>query len=140
MDTIEVYLVNLFMLRPEWAPKITQRVKENLNDSGRLIHFDTIMPVEVYIAMTKEQDDDEHGQCCVEWAMPDSYRIYFDMMKLPPELITIVEEGWQREIVFLKKDAKKAFDLLYPEGIKFDYRKKLDRLYGEEVRLIGWGD
>lgn len=62
MDTIEDYLVNLFMLRPEWAPKITQRVKENLNDSGRLIHFDTIMPVEVYIAMTKEQADDEHGK------------------------------------------------------------------------------
>lgn len=140
MNTIEDYLVNSFVLRPEWAPKITQRVKENLNDSGRLIHFDTIMPVEVYIAMTKEQADDEHGKCCIEWALPDSYRIYFDMMKLPPELITIVEEGWQREIVFLKKDAKKVFDLLYPDGIKFDYKKKLNRIYGKEVRLIGWGD
>lgn len=63
-----------------------------------------------------------------------------DEMKLPPELITIVEEGWQREIVFLKKDAKKVFDLLYPDSIKFDYKKKLNRIKGKEVRLIGWGD
>lgn len=63
-----------------------------------------------------------------------------DEMKLPPELITIVEEGWQREIVFLKKDAKKVFDLLYQDGIKFDYKKRLNRINGKVVRLIGWGD
>lgn len=66
--------------------------------------------------------------------------ILVHLMKLPPELITIVEEGWQREIVFLKKDAKKVFDLLYPDSIKFDYKKKLNRIKGKEVRLIGWGD
>ena len=133
-------MVNLFMLRPEWAPRITKRIKENLNDSGRLVRTNTIMPIEVYIAMTKEQAEDEHGSVCIEWELPDSKRIYFDMMEMPPELITIVEEGWQREIVFLKKDAKKVFDLLYPDAIKFDYKKKLNRIYGKEVRLIGWGD
>ena len=46
-------------------------------------------------------------------------------------LEAIEEEGWQREIVFLKRDAKKVFDLLYPDGIKFDYKKKLNRIYGK---------
>lgn len=70
MDIIEDYLVNLFRLRPEWAPEIAQRVKTNLNDRGRLIRF----------------------------------------------------------------------DLLYPDDIELDYKKKLNRIYGKEVRLIGWGD
>ena len=46
MDTIEDYLVNLFMLRPEWAPEIAQRVKTNLNDRGRLFNRGRKEPVE----------------------------------------------------------------------------------------------
>lgn len=62
------------------------------------------------------------------------------MVKLPSELVTIVENGWKREIFFRKKNAKKIFELLYPDGIKFDYKKALNRINGEKVRLIGWGD
>ena len=39
-----------------------------------------------------------------------------------------------------KKNAKKIFELLYPDGIKFDYKKALNRSNGEKVRLIGFGD
>ena len=37
------------------------------------------------------------------------------------------------------KDAKKVFDILYPSGIKFKYKNLINRVYGEEVRLIGFG-
>ena len=35
---------------------------------------------------------------------------------------------------------KDVFDLLYPSGIKFDYKKLINRVNGREVRLIGFGD
>ena len=98
------------------------------------------MPVEVFVAMPKEQAEEEHGTACIEWELPDSYRVYFDMMKLPENLATVISQGWQREIAFLKKDVKKVFDLLYPSGIKFDYKKLINRVHGREVRHIGFGD
>ena len=36
-NTIENYIVNLFMLRPEWAPEITEMIKRHLGDNGRLL-------------------------------------------------------------------------------------------------------
>jgi len=35
--TIEDYAVNLFMFRPEWASNITEKIKRNLNEYGRLV-------------------------------------------------------------------------------------------------------
>ncbi len=139
-DTIENYIVNLFMLRPEWAPEITEKIKKNLGANGRLLRITTIMPIAVYIAMSDEQAEEEKGTVCIEWEIPDSKRIYFDMVELPSELVTIVENGWHREVIFRKKNAKKIFELLYPDGIKFDYKKALNRINGEKVKLIGWGD
>ena len=139
-NTIENYIVNLFMLRPEWAPEITEMIKRHLGDNGRLLKNTTIMSIEVYIAMSDEQAEEENGSACIEWEIPDSKRIYFDMLELPPELVTVVANGWQREIFFDKKNVKKIFGLLYPEGIKFDYKKALNRIDGKKVRLIGWGD
>ena len=139
-NTIENYIVNLFMLRPEWAPEITEMIKKHLGDNGRLLKITSIMSIEVYIAMSDEQAEEENGSACIEWEIPDSKRIYFDMLELPPELVTVVANGWQREIFFDKKNVKKIFGLLYPEGIKFDYKKALNRINGKKVRLIGWGD
>lgn len=138
--TIENYIVNLFMLRPEWAPEITEEIKRNLGADGRLERITFTMPIVVYIAMSDEQAEEEKGAVCIEWEIPDSSRIYFEMVKLPSELVTIVENGWKREIFFRKKNAKKIFELLYPDGIKFDYKKDLNRINGEKVRLIGFGD
>lgn len=138
--TIENYIVNLFMLRPEWAPEITEKIKRNLGDDGRLERITFTMPIVVYIAMSEEQAEEEKGAVCIEWEIPDSSRIYFEMVKLPSELVTIVENGWKREIFFRKKNAKKIFELLYPDGIRFDYKKALNRINGEKVRLIGFGD
>ena len=87
-----------------------------------------------------EVAEEEKGGVCIESGMPDSSRIYFEMVKLPSQLVTIVENGWEREIFFKKRNAKKIFELLYPDGIKFDYKKALNRINGEKVRLIGWGD
>ena len=115
-------------------------IKRHLRDNGRLLKITSIMSIEVYIAMSDEQAEEENGSACIEWEIPDSKRIYFDMLELPPELVTVVANGWQREIFFDKKNAKKIFGLLYPEGIKFDYKKALNRINGEKVRLIGWGD
>ena len=78
------------------------------------------MPVEVFVVMPKEQAEEEHGTACIEWELPDSYRAYFDMMKFPENLATVINQGWQIEIVFLKKDAKKVFDLLYPDTLTYD--------------------
>ena len=138
--TIEDYLVNLFLFRPEWAPEISDKIKKNLNDTGRLKRIATTMPIEVYIAMSEEQANEEHGSVCIEWELPDSKRVYFDMMKLPTELVAVVKNGWEKEVVFLKTDAKKVFDLLYPDGVKFDYKKLINRINGREVRMIGFGD
>lgn len=113
--TIEDYLVNLFLFRPEWAPEISDKIKKNLNDTGRLKRIATTMPIEVYIAMSEEQANEEYGSVCIEWELPDSKRVYFDMMKLPTELVAVVKNGWEKEVVFLKTDAKKVFDLLYPD-------------------------
>lgn len=138
--TIEDYLVNLFLHRPEWAPEVTEKIKKNLNESGKLARTSTIMSIEVYVAMSEEQADEEHGSVCLEWKLPESNRIYFDMLTLPTELVSVVRKGWEREVVFLKKDSKKVFDLLYPDGVKIDYKKLIHRINGREVRLIGWGD
>lgn len=138
--TIENYILNLFMFRPEWAPEITEKIKRNLGANGRLKWISFTMPIVVYIAMSDEQAEEEKGAVCIEWEIPDSSRIYFEMVKLPSELVTIVENGWEREIFFKKRNAKKIFELLYPDGIKFDYKKALNRINGEKVRLIGWGD
>jgi len=51
-----------------------------------------------------------------------------------------IVSGIFAKIFFDKKNAKKIFGLLYPEGIKFDYKKALNRINGKKVRLIGWGD
>jgi len=73
------------------------------------------MPIEVYIAMSYEQSAEEHGSTCIEWELPDSKRIYFDMIKLPAELVHVVKNGWEKEVAFPEKGRK-------------------------EVRLLGWGD
>lgn len=138
--TIEDYLVHLFLLRPEWDEQITEKIKSNITDRGLLKRTSTIMPIEVYIAMSERQAEEEHGSTCIEWELPDSRRIYFEMEKLPEKLITVVSKGWQKEIIFQKKDAKKILQLLYPEGITFDYQRLLNRIQGNEVRLIGFGD
>lgn len=138
--TIEDYLVHLFLLRPEWAEQITEKIKSNITDRGLLKRTSTIMPIEVYIAMSEQQAEEEHGSACIEWELPDSRRIYFEMEKLPDKLITVVSKGWQKEIIFQKKDTKKILQLLYPEGITFDYQRLLNRIQGNEVRLIGFGD
>ena len=39
-----------------------------------LIYHTTTMPVEVYIAMSDQQAEEEHGYRCIENAIPDSYR------------------------------------------------------------------
>lgn len=138
-NTIEDYVVNLFMSSPEFAPEITEKIRGRLDESGRLLRTSTIMPIEVYVAMPEEQAEEEHGHTCVEWELPDSKRIYFDMMELPENLVRVISRGWQREIAFRKKDAKKVLDILYPSGIKFKYKNLINRVYGEEVRLIGFG-
>lgn len=140
METIENYLVNLFALYPEQKPELTEKIKANINEDGLLIRTSLIMPIEVYMAMSVEQAKDERGYECIERELPDSARVYFEMTKLPKELVVVIENGWRKEVIFKKRDANKVFKLLYPNGIKFDYKKKIDRIYGKEIRLIGWGD
>ena len=41
-----------------------------------LIYHTTTMPVEVYIAMSDQQAEEEHGYRCIENAILDSYRSY----------------------------------------------------------------
>ncbi len=139
-ETIENYMVSLFMHRPEWAPQITEKIKPNLDSQGRLKRVTTSMPVEVYIAMSEGQAREEHGFECIGWALPESSRIYFDMVDLPEDLVHVVKNGWEKEIVFEKKNAKKVFKLLYPDKSKFDYEQEINRVYGKCVRLLGFGD
>lgn len=141
LETIENYLAHLFQLAPLAHPKITAKVKEHLGEDGRIIRTASIMPVEVFIAMMPEQAEEEHGRVCIGENLPDSRRIYFDMLELPENLVEVVERGWQREIRFKKKDAKAVFELLYPDGHKKPhYRKLIDRVNGDMVRMIGFGD
>lgn len=104
--TIEDYLVNLFLFRPEWAPEISDKIKKNLNDTGRLKRIATTMPIEVYIAMSEEQANEEHGSVCIEWELPDSKRVYYVLnhialyfsRELPLNSVTDVGD-WKLELV-----------------------------------------
>ncbi len=141
VETIENYLVHMFQLAPFEHPEITAKVKEHLDEDGRIVRMTPITPLEVFVAMTPGQAEEEHGYVCIGEHLPDSERIYFDMLKLPEYLVEIVECGWQREIVFKKKDAKTVFNLLYPKGYKKPhYRKLINRVNGDMVRIIGFGD
>ena len=139
-DAIESYLVRLFLLRPDLYPDITEKVKKYTDENGFINKMASTLPVEVYIAISDYQAEEEHRRVCIGDELPDSKRIYFDMLKLPEELVRIVSTGWQREITFHKDDAVKVMELLYPEGCKFDYKKLVKRCQDRVVRLIGFGD
>ena len=64
-------MVHLFLLRPEWDEQITEKIKSNITDKGLLKRTSTIMPIEVYIAMSEQQAEEEHGSACIEWELPD---------------------------------------------------------------------
>ena len=128
------------MLRPEWNPLITEKIKKNLSDEGKLRSSTTIMPIETFIAMPEAQAREEGGYSAIEDELPDSRRIYFEMTKLPKDLICVNNDGWEKEIEFHKKDAKKVMKLLYPNGVEFDYQKLIDRVMGNRVLIIGFGD
>lgn len=140
LRTIENYVVRLFMLRPEWNPNITEKIKRNLTEDGRLKRISTIMPIVTYIAMSEAQADEEGGYVSIEDELPDSKRVYFEMVELPSDLIHVNKNGWEKEIEFHKKDTRKALSLLYPNGINFNYRKMINRVMGNYIRIIGFGD
>lgn len=137
---IESFVARLFMLCPEWAPEITEKIKANSDECGRIIYHTTTMPVEVYIAMSDQQAEEEHGYRCIENAIPDSYRIYLAMDELPEDIFHVIKMGWEREVIFQKKNIKKAMSCLFPDGANWNYKKYVDRIMGNEIRLIGFGD
>ena len=139
-DAIESYLVRLFLLRPELYPDITEKIRKHTDENGFMVKTSSTMPVEVYMAISDYQAEEEHRRVCIGEELPDSKRIYFDMLKLPEELVRVVSNGWQREITFHKDDAVKVMELLYPDGCKFDYKKLVKRCQDRVVRLIGFGD
>lgn len=140
LRTIENYVVRLFMLRPEWNPKITEKIKRNLTEDGRLKRISTIMPIVTYIAMSEVQADEEGGYVSIEDELPDSKRVYFEMVELPSDLIYVNKNEWEKEIEFHKKDTRKVLSLLYPNGINFNYRKMINRVMGNYIRIVGFGD
>ena len=139
-DAIESYLVRLFLLRPELYPDITEKIRKHTDENGFIVKTSSTMPVEVYMAISDYQAEEEHRRPCIGDELPDSKRIYFDMVNLPENLVRIVSTGWQREITFHKDDVAKVMELLYPEGCKFDYKKLVNRCQDRVVRLIGFGD
>ena len=139
-DTIESYLVRMFLLRPELYPDITEKIRNNTDENGLIVKTSSAMTIEVYMAIHDCQAEEEHRRPCIGKELPDSKRIYFDMLNLPENLVRIVSTGWQREITFHKDDAAKVMELLYPEGCKFDYKKLVNRCQDRVVRLIGFGD
>lgn len=138
--TIESYLVRLFLLRPEWDPKITDKIRHFVDEDGLLISKASAMPVEVFFGIADVQAEEEHRRVCIGDALPESGRLYFDMMKLPDNLVKVVASGWQREVIFHKNDADKVMKILYPSGCKMDYKKLVNRCQDKIVRLIGFGD
>lgn len=128
------------MLRPEWNPKITEKIKRNLTEDGRLKRISTIMPIVTYIAMSEVQADEEGGYVSIEDELPDSKRVYFEMVELPSDLIYVNKNEWEKEIEFHKKDTRKVLSLLYPNGINFNYRKMINRVMGNYIRIVGFGD
>lgn len=98
------------------------------------------MPIIVYIAMSEGQAREEHRPECLGWALPFSDDIYDVMTELPDNLVHVYKSGWEKKVSFLKKDARKVMKLLYPKGTKFDYMQLINRVYGDEVFLIGFGD
>ena len=139
-DTIEDFIADMFLRWPEWAPDITERIKGNLGSNGFLVHYEDSMPIIVYIAMSEQQAREEHRPDCLGCALPFSEDIYYMLGDLPADLVHVYENGWEKKVSFLKKDAKKVMKLLYPKRTKFDYMQLINRVYGEEVFLIGFGD
>lgn len=138
--TVECYLARLFMLCEALTPKTAERVRQNADERGRLIYTSTAMPVEVYVAMSESQAEEEHGYECLDYALLESGRIYLEMNELPKDIFDVVKTGWEREVIFRKKDLKKVVACLYPNGTDWDYKRSIDRIQGSYVRLIGYGD
>lgn len=59
------------------------------------------------------------------------------MDKLPEDTFHVVKMGWEREVIFQKKNLKKAMSCLFPDGANWNYKKYVDRIMGNEIRLPG---
>ncbi|MCF0127411.1 MAG: hypothetical protein HUJ70_02520 [Pseudobutyrivibrio sp.] len=138
--TIENYLTWLFLRWPDEYPETVARIRESLDENGRLRYMGSGMPMEVYVAMSEEQAEEEHGFTCLEKPLPDSDRIYIEMGRLPEDIFQVVKLDWECEVTFRKKDAKKAIKYLYPQGCAVDITRLINRVNGETIRLIGFGD
>ena len=99
------------------------------------------MPVVVSIAMSDEQAKREHRVCGLS-EFPDSSRIYFEMDDAPADICVVEETGWAKRLRLKKADFPKLISLWYPDGIKRDWnwRQELDRIDGDTVWVIGFGD
>ena len=145
IGTIQNFVKQLFLKRPEWAPEITEKIQNPPEEPSIEIdqndYFWGSMPIEVFIAMTEEQAEEENYVRCLGIPLPNSRQIYDEMCKLPSDLVQVVKDGWEREICFRKKDAKKILKLLYPnKKPDFDLMKYVNRVHGDVVYMIGFGD
>lgn len=139
-ETIESFVVRLFMLRPEWALEITKKIQGRLSENGVLIKYSPTYKEMVFFAISDQQAEEEHRRVCIGDELPESSRIYYALDKIPRETATVIEFGWKKEIVFPNKNIKKVMNYLYPDGLKWNYQKYINRCMGREVRIIGFGD
>lgn len=142
VETIENYITRLFVLHHDRVPEIIERLKDKLDGYGRLIRELPYFPsIEVFIGMPQWQANEEYGFACVGPSLPESSRVYDTLENLPEDLVKHVKNDWDKEVSVPKKNLKKVMGILYPEGIEEDYYKYyVDRCYGKEIRLIGFGD
>lgn len=138
--TFENFVARLFILRPEWAPKITERLRNNINKDGNFFQYTGDVKEIVYFAMSDGQARDEHTNICIGKAFPESDRVYYLLDKLPENLGFVKQNGWEKEIIVQKEDIKKVMKFLYPAGINWDYQKSVDRCFEDEIRIVGFGD
>lgn len=94
----------------------------------------------VYFAMSEEQAERENVGGTIGKPLPNSRELYFLLNSIPDELCLEKNIGWQKEISFRKEDTVKVLEYLYPDGTDIDYRSILEKIEGDTVYLLGFGD
>ena len=101
--------------------------------------LDMGMPVTVCIAMSEEQAQRENCTQCFS-DFPDASRIYLEMDAVPADLCLERETGWEKKLCLKKVDFTRLISLWYPDGVDWDWKQALDRIDGDTVWIIAFGD
>lgn len=99
-------------------------------------------PIEIFLAMSEEQAERESHGICLRPAMSNhSPEVYLRLRDIDDELCISKEIDWQTTICLKRENLPAVIDFLYDgEKIDCDYKSVAERIEGDKVWIIGYGD